>query len=72
MQYTETARALSLTTPLGKDALLLTGFTGQEAISQLFSFQLDLMAENKTEIAFEKVLGQHVFRRHNRQTRREK
>lgn len=60
MPYTQTSRALSVSTPLGKDTLLLAGFTGQEALSQLFSFQLDLMAENKTEIAFDKLLGQKV------------
>jgi type VI secretion system secreted protein VgrG len=45
-------------TPLGKDKLLLVGFTGREAISELFSFSLDMLAENKTEVAFEKLLGQ--------------
>lgn len=60
MPYTQTSRALSVSTPLGKDTLLLTGFTGQEALSQLFSFQLDLMAENKTDIVFDKLLGQKV------------
>lgn len=55
-------RPLTLTTPLGPDVLLLTGFTGREAISQLFHFQLDLLAENERDVPFEKLLGQHTFK----------
>src|SRR5437879_4920333 len=58
--YTQTQRPLAVTTPLGKDVLLLTGFRGQEAISQLFSFQLDLLAETGTEIHFDRIVGQNV------------
>ena len=47
--FTQAARALRIDTPLGPDALLLRSVSGQEAISQLFRFQLDLLAENKTE-----------------------
>lgn len=59
-EYTQEKRLMEVTTPLGKDALLLVAFTGQEAISRLFSFQLDLLAENKTEVAFDKLLGQKI------------
>ena len=38
--YTQKNRPLAVTTPLGPDALLLTGFTGSEGISQLFHFGL--------------------------------
>src|SRR5262245_5582916 len=58
--YTQETRPMAVTTPLGKDVLLLAGFTGREAISQLFEFQLDLVAENTTDIAFDKILGQKV------------
>ncbi len=58
--YVQADRPLAVITPLGEDALLLVGFSGQEAISQLFNFQLDLMAENDKEIAFDKLLGQRV------------
>jgi type VI secretion system secreted protein VgrG len=51
---------MRLTTPLGPDALFLTGFTGREGISQLFRFQLDLLASNGKQIPFEKLLGQMV------------
>jgi type VI secretion system secreted protein VgrG len=53
-------RPLIVTTPLGKDDLLLTGFRGHEGISQLFGFQLDLLAERATEIHFDKILGESV------------
>jgi type VI secretion system secreted protein VgrG len=51
-------RPLSVTTSLGPDALLLTGFSGREAISELFSFQLQLVAGNDTPVPFESLLGQ--------------
>jgi type VI secretion system secreted protein VgrG len=60
MSYTQQNRAMGVTTPLGEDKLLLVGFTGQESISRLFSFQLDLFAENDTDIAFDKLLGQKI------------
>src|SRR5690348_8679937 len=56
--YTQGDRELSITTPLGKDSLLLIGLRGSEAISEIFSFQLDLLAELATKIEFEKVVGQ--------------
>ena len=58
--YTQDHRELSITTPLGKDFLLLTGLSGAEAISEIFSFQLDLLAELATKIEFEKVVGQQA------------
>jgi type VI secretion system secreted protein VgrG len=48
-----------MTTPLGKDALLLVGFSGEEAISQPFRFALDALAEG-ANVSFEKLLGQKV------------
>ncbi len=51
---------LEVTTPLGKDVLLLVGFTGHEALSRLFSFQLDMLAEKTADVAFDKLLGQKV------------
>src|SRR5262245_65838960 len=58
--YVQANRLLTATTPLGGDTLLLVGLTGVEAISQLFRFQLDLMAENDTEVAFDALLGKKV------------
>jgi len=58
--YTQTDRPLLVTTPLGQDVLLLTSFRGHEGISQLFSFQLDLLAERASEVHFEKIIGESV------------
>ena len=58
--HTQTDRPLIVTTPLGKDVLLLTAVRGHEGISQLFSFELDMLAERGTEIHFDKILGESV------------
>src|SRR5271169_4434012 len=58
--YRQADRPLVITTPLGADALLATGFHGREAISELFQFQVDLLAEAETQIRFERILGQNV------------
>jgi type VI secretion system secreted protein VgrG len=57
--YTQTGRLISLKTPLGDDKLLLTGFTGQEAISRLFHFHLTTLSED-TAIDFTHIVGQNV------------
>jgi type VI secretion system secreted protein VgrG len=58
--YTQAHRPIAIETPLGKDVLLLTGIRGQEAISQLFNFQVDLLAESKNEIRFDRIIGEDV------------
>jgi type VI secretion system secreted protein VgrG len=58
--YTQSTSPLAITTPLGKDILLLTGFRGHEAISELFNFQVDLLAEVGNEIHFDRIVGQNV------------
>lgn len=59
-KYTQDNRPIRVDTPLGKDVLLLAGFSGAEAISQLFSFQLEMLAEGNRVVAFDKMLGQKV------------
>lgn len=59
MAYVQANRRVAITTPLGKDALLLRAFRGSEAISQLFHFDLDLSSENDT-LKFEDVVGKNV------------
>ncbi len=59
-EYQQADRPLTIDTPLGKDMVLLRGLSGREGISQLFGFELDLIAENKTDVAFDKLLGQKV------------
>ena len=44
---------------LGKDALLLTSFSGHEEMSRLFHFQLDMLSEKKS-IAATEVVGKKV------------
>ena len=51
---------LDLTKSLGPDKLLLSQFTGYEALNQLFQFELHLLAENATTIDFDKLIGQNV------------
>jgi type VI secretion system secreted protein VgrG len=58
--YIQAERVMTVTTPLGPDVLLLVGFQGHEAISQPFSLYLDLLADNKNRIEFDKVLGQPI------------
>ncbi len=58
--YTQDDKPLTVNTPLGKDALLLTAVQGTEAISQLFNFKLDLLAELQTPIQFERIIGQNA------------
>jgi type VI secretion system secreted protein VgrG len=59
-KYTQSDRPLEVSTPLGKDVLLLVGFTGNEAVSELFSFRLDLLAEKQTTVSFDQLLGQKI------------
>ena len=53
---TQAIRLLSLTTPLGDEALLLERFTGHEALSTLFEYTLDLLSEDAA-IAFSALVG---------------
>jgi type VI secretion system secreted protein VgrG len=56
--YQQAGRPLSVTTPLGPDAMLLIAVRGEEALSTLFSFEFDCLAENATDVPFDKLLGQ--------------
>src|SRR5262245_11659794 len=53
-------RQLSIATPLGPGALTLAGFSGREAVSQLFSFELDLVGPSSDTVPFEQLVGQPV------------
>ena len=59
MPDTQDGQFISVTTPLGDDVLLLRSFTGQEGISQLFRFRLQLVSE-KPPIRLESIIGQNV------------
>src|ERR1700689_5534903 len=60
MGYQEGNRYLYLETPLGDSKLLLQSFTGNEGLSRLFDFQLELLADNATTIDFDQLIGQRV------------
>lgn len=59
MSVTQENRLLSIETPLGKDVLLLQSLTGSEAISNLFSLQLDLLSEAPS-ISLQSIIGKGV------------
>jgi type VI secretion system secreted protein VgrG len=56
---TQQHRSLAIQTPLGKDALLLVGFSGQEEMSRLFSYDLEMLSE-RGSIAAEEIVGKNV------------
>ena len=59
--FAQIDRPLILTTPLGKDALLLLGFQGREAISEMFRFELQTAWEDqKNLLPFDQLLGKKV------------
>ncbi len=51
---------MSVTTPLGTDVLLLQRVTGAEAVSRLFRFQLEMLAESTATVKFDSILGKSV------------
>src|SRR5271165_250478 len=53
-------RLIQVTTPLGGDTLVVTGFRGTEHISHLFSIELDLIADNSTTIDFSQLVGKEI------------
>jgi type VI secretion system secreted protein VgrG len=55
--YTQQGRLVAIFTPLGEDVLLLQRLAGQESISGLFRFDLELLSENSA-ISFSDIVGQ--------------
>ena len=55
--FSDDNRLLKLTTPLGKDALLVLGFSGVERVSGLFEFVIDLVGERTSMADFAQVVG---------------
>src|SRR5262245_2714220 len=58
-KYTQEHRMLELNTPLGKDVLLLSAFSGTETISRLFSYQLEMYSE-RDDISAKEIVGKNV------------
>ena len=59
MALTQKNRLLSISTPLGDDAMQLVSFSGQEEMSRLFRFHLELIADD-SGIRPEDLVGQNV------------
>lgn len=60
--YTQKGRPIAVKTPLPDDTLLLVSISGQEGLSQLFSFHLDMLTEDKKakDVAFDKLIGKSI------------
>ncbi|MDH5546762.1 MAG: type VI secretion system tip protein VgrG [Gammaproteobacteria bacterium] len=59
MPFTQDSRLLSLTTPLGANALIPVSFSGAEHISQPFAFTLEMISEDSA-IKAKDIIGQAV------------
>ena len=55
-KLTQTGRVAELTTPLGKDVLVMQSFSGIEGLGELFEFHIDALSE-QLDIDFDKALG---------------
>lgn len=53
-------RLLTVSTPLGDDAFILTGVRGREELSRPFSFRLEMVAETSTAVAPADLVGKPV------------
>jgi len=60
VSYTQQNRLLSISTPLGEDALLLQGLAGHEGLSRMFSYEAELLAPDNPSVNFESIVGQNV------------
>lgn len=58
--FGQTDRLLTFTSPLGADVLLPERLTGREGISELYSYQLDLLAETQTSVSPKDIVGKKV------------
>jgi type VI secretion system secreted protein VgrG len=55
-----TSRLLSFTSPLGANVLLPERLAGSEDVSELFHYELDLLAQTSTTVDPKKIVGQKV------------
>ena len=65
--YTQENRRVRVETPQGKDTFLLGGLSGEEGLSMLFHYELEMVVENTKALetgfdkkAFEEMLGQSI------------
>jgi type VI secretion system secreted protein VgrG len=62
-QLTQDKRAAQLTTPLGKDVLVLASFVASEGLSELFEINVEALSEQEN-IDFDKAIGQSCTIKH--------
>jgi type VI secretion system secreted protein VgrG len=60
MALTQDNRFLSISSPLGKDEMLLTSFEGTESLSGLFEFQIEVLSKNHS-IAPQDIIARPVM-----------
>jgi type VI secretion system secreted protein VgrG len=60
MANTQDNRLAAINTPLGKDVLLLESFSGTEGVSELFRFEVRLLADVTRTIDFDAIVGKTV------------
>lgn len=53
-------RLLDFTSPAGKDVLLVERFSGVEGVSELFRYEIDLLAETGTSVDPKTIVGENV------------
>jgi len=57
--WTQDGRLIAIETPLGKDKLLLTSLAGEETISRLFAYELEMLSPDHA-ISPESLIGRNV------------
>jgi type VI secretion system secreted protein VgrG len=53
-------RLLELTTPLGANTVVINGLSGTEAVSELFEFDLEVLADAGNHVDIQQLLGKDV------------
>lgn len=56
--FLQATRPLTIRTAISDDSLIVLGFEGREALSELYRFEVELMTERRTTFAFQDLLGQ--------------
>ena len=59
MGFTQENQYLTISTPLGKDKLLMAGFHGEERMSEPFHFSLEMVSEHNS-LGFSSIVGQNA------------
>jgi type VI secretion system secreted protein VgrG len=59
MALTQDNLDITLTTPLGKDKLIIKRFSGEEKVSGLFRFYLEMISD-ANDLSFEKIVGKNI------------